>query len=204
MRYCPYCSEPLKANTKTCPYCHKALDLSQLAGMYKEGESSHINRSAKRGVWFRENALMIYPVIALLIGLVAGAISAYSYAMVANQSQVNSLENRIVALQDSIGGLHTLSASSNADFNQQLAIKDSIIQILDEQKLTISKIITFTRRLARNSTITENTPGQADFYDRNVRYLIRQFNNQQQQLQATGYQNVPDFNLKSIPQLIRE
>jgi len=202
MEYCPFCSEPVKSGAKTCPNCRKTIDFDELAGLYRPGESSHIDQTAKRRIWIREHALLIYPFIAVLIGLVAGAAVMFTWQEVSIANRINEFETRIGTLQDSISTSKQLADSVQNELQQQLTRKDSIISILDQQKSTMARIITSTRRLARNSTITPNTPDQADYFRRNINYLIRVYNNQQQALKETGHEKLPEFNLKTVPQLL--
>ncbi len=202
MEYCPFCSEPVKAGAKTCPNCRKTIDFDELAGLYRPGESSHIDQAAKRRIWIREHALVIYPFVAVLIGLVAGAVLMFTWQEISIANRINEFEARISDLQDSISTSKQKAESVQNELQQQLTRKDSIISILDQQKNTMARIITFTRRLARNSTITPNTSDQADYYRRNINYLIRVYNNQQQALKETAYEKLPEYDLKTVPQLL--
>ena len=45
---------------------------------------------------------------------------------------------------------------------------------------------------------------EADYYRRNVLYLQSQFNLQQDQLKEAGYENIQNYNLITVPQLVSE
>ena len=80
--------------------------------------------------------------------------------------------------------------------------KDVIINSLTEQNNLFSRIIAFTSRLARNSTITPASPQDIDYFQRNIRYLQNQFNQEQEKLAETSYESPGNYNLTPIPQLL--
>jgi len=204
MEYCPYCSTPLYKAQKVCPECKKSLDLDVLQSLYKSPETSGINTKIKKRIWFREHSHIINPIIALFIGLIVGALAAYSAAQIQFVNQRADYENEIANLQNQINSGKSSAASEKGALEGQLQNKDQIIQILQEQQNITSRVINFTRRLANNSTITPNTVEEGSYYDRNIRYLIRQFEGQKEQLQTAGYESIQNYNLQTIPQLITE
>ena len=204
MEYCPYCSTPLYKAQKVCPECKKSLDLEILQSLYQSPETSGINAKIKKRIWFREHSHIINPVITLIIGLVVGAIAAFSAAQVQFAGQRVDYENEIANLQNQIDTGKSSAASQKGALEEQIQNKDQIIKILQEQQNITSNIINFTRRLSNNSTITPNTVEEGSYYDRNIRYLIRQFESQKEQLQAAGYEPIQNYNLQTVPQLITE
>jgi len=204
MEYCPYCSTPLYKAQKVCPECKKSLDLDVLQSLYKSPETSGINTKIKKRIWFREHSHIINPIIALFIGLIVGALAAYSAAQIQFVNQRADYENEIANLQNQINSGKSSAASEKGALEEQIQNKDQIIQILQEQQNITSRVINFTRRLANNSTITPNTVEEGSYYDRNIRYLIRQFEGQKEQLQTAGYESIQNYNLQTIPQLITE
>jgi hypothetical protein len=63
-------------------------------------------------------------------------------------------------------------------------------------------MITFTSRLARNSTITPNSPQDIDYFQRNIRYLQSLFNQEQEKLMETTYDSTRTYNLTPVPQFL--
>ncbi len=202
MSYCPHCSEQLPKPTKICPYCNKTVDLGLISSVYKPGESSDIQRKMKRKIWFREKLIIILPVIFLAIGLAAGAITMFTIDEIRFASTRTDYENRIADLRSAIEEREQNAASSQLELNQVLAEKDVIINSLTEQNNLFSRIIAFTSRLARNSTITPASPQDIDYFQRNIRYLQNQFNQEQEKLAETSYESPGNYNLTPIPQLL--
>jgi hypothetical protein len=188
--------------TKICPYCNKTVDLGLISSVYKPGESSDIQRKMKRKIWFREKLIIILPIIFLAIGLAAGAIAMFTIDEIRFASTRTDYENRITELQSSIEEREQNAANSQLELNQILAEKDMIIKSLTEQNNLFSRIIAFTSRLSRNSTITPTSPQDIDYFQRNIRYLQNQFNQEQEKLAETSYESPGNYNLTPIPQLL--
>jgi len=204
MNYCPHCAEPLSKIADVCPHCNKAISPEVLQSLYEDQKSSRESRSARRKIWFREHALYIIPVIALVAGLIAGAVITYGYAQVEFAGEREDFQSQIAQLNATIAQKDAKVANASEDFQNQLNQKNEIIAIMHEELDIMGKVMNFTIRLARNSTITPNTTDEADFYRRNVRYLEGQFNLQQEQLEQAGYENIQSFNLVTVPQLMSE
>ena len=202
MTYCPHCSEQLPKPTKICPFCKRTVDLSLISSVYTPGESSDIQRKIKRKIWFREKLIIILPVIFLAIGLLAGAIAMFVYDEIRFASTRTDYEDQIATLQSAIEEREQNAASSQLEINQVLAEKDLIITSLTEQNQLFNRMISFTSRLARNSTITPNSPQDIDYFQRNIRYLQNLFNQEQEKLAQTSYETPDSFNLIPIPQLL--
>jgi hypothetical protein len=202
MSYCPHCSEQLPKPTKICPYCNKTVDLGLISSVYKPGESSAIQRKMKRKIWFREKLIIILPIIFLAIGLAAGAITMFTIDEIRFASTRTDYENRISELQSTIEEREQNAANSQLELNQVLAEKDMIIKSLAEQNNLFSRIVAFTSRLTRNSTITPASPQDIDYFQRNIRYLQNQFNQEQEKLAETSYEPPGNYNLTPIPQLL--
>lgn len=202
MQYCPYCSTPITKKTDLCPECKKNLDIDLLGSVYSNSESSHINTSAKRALWFKEHSRYIWPFITLLIGLAVGAVTLYSFAQLQFAGERSEYQERIAQLETQVNDSQQSAGNAEKGFIEQLEKKDEIITILAEQKKIIGQVISFTRRLANNSTITPNSPGDGDYYSRNVRYLIRQYETQHELLSNSEKENIQNVDLRSIPQFL--
>jgi hypothetical protein len=202
MSYCPHCSELLPKPTKICPFCNKTVDLGLISSVYKPGESSDIQRKMKRKIWFREKLIIILPIIFLAIGLAIGAIGMFTFDEVRFASTRTDYEERISALQSTIEERDENAANSQLEINQVLAEKDLIINSLTEQNKLFSRMISFTSRLARNSTITPASPQDIDYFQRNIRYLQNLFTQEQEKLAQTSYETEGTLNLTPIPQLL--
>jgi hypothetical protein len=202
MSYCPHCSEQLPKPTKICPFCNKTVDLGLISSVYKPGESSDIQRKMKRKIWFREKLIIILPIIFLALGLAVGALAMFTYDEVRFASTRTDYENRIATLQNTIEERDQNAANSQLELNQTLAEKDQIITSLTEQNQLFSRMIAFTSRLSRNSTITPASPQDIDYFQRNIRYLQNLFNQEQEKLAQTSYEVPGNYNLTPIPQLL--
>ncbi|HIE53347.1 MAG TPA: hypothetical protein EYP85_16465, partial [Armatimonadetes bacterium] len=154
MEYCPYCSNPLTEGASTCPHCKKSLDLSLIAHLYESGESSHINKAALRKIWYKEHRHIVLPVIFFLIGVFAGASGIYGFAQLQFQNERTELKSRITQLQDQIKQNQNAASQAKSGLEERLKEKDTIIKLLNEQKKLMGQAMAFTRRLARNSTIS--------------------------------------------------
>jgi len=204
MEYCPYCSTTVSSTQKVCPNCKKSLALNILQSMYMASETSDIDTKAKKQIWFREHSYVIYPIITLIIGLVAGIIGAYLFAQVQFINERSDYKDQISKLEQQVNSSKAAANNAQGELKQQLDNKDEHIKLLKEQRDIMSKIVIFTRRLATNSAITPNTVEEGEYYNRNIRYLIRQFEGQNQLLIQENFEADPGYNLQTIPQLINE
>ncbi len=204
MEYCPYCSTPVSLTQKVCPSCKKSLDLEKLQSMYEAAETSEVDRKVKKQIWYREHSYIIYPIITLIIGFIAGIFGAYSFAQVQFIHERSEYKDQISQLEQQINSSKAAANDAQGELKQQLDRKDEYIKILKEQRELTSKIINFTRRLANNSVITPNTVEEGEYYSRNIRYLIRQFENQNKLLVEGNFGADPGYNLQTVPQLINE
>lgn len=201
MEYCPYCAGRVPANAKTCPSCKKAIDLHQIENLYND-DTVEIKKSVARSLWFKENSRFIFPIIFLLIGLAVGAAFAYSYSLVNFAGKDSDYQKQIQDLQQTANNNATQANKNTASLQQQLDQKDQIITILKNQRRFMSQVINFTRRLAENSTITTTDPSQTDYYRRNIRYLINQYNLENEKMTQLGVEDRDSFNLQTLPQLL--
>jgi len=204
MEYCPYCSTTVSPSQKVCPKCKKSLDLGKLQSLYEAAETTELDKKVKKQIWFKEHSHIIYPFITLVIGLIAGIIGAYSYAQVEFINERSDYKDQISQLQQQINSSKNAANDAQGELKQQLARKDEHIKILKEQRDLISKIVNFTRRLTTNSVITPNTVEEGEYYNRNIKYLIRQFENQNQLLVDGNFESDPGYNLQTVPQLLNE
>jgi hypothetical protein len=133
---------------------------------------------------------------------VIGAILLYSYGEVKFASERTDYEERIVQLESEIKQKEQAADNSSRGFQDQLDQKDQIITVLSEQKDILGRIINFTSRFSTNSTITANSEQELDFFKRNVLYLNRQFEIQQEKLEETGFTPINAYNLLPIPQFL--
>ena len=202
MKYCPFCAEKLSKPVKICPYCKKSLDLELFQEIYVSGESSAVNRKLLFKRWFKERSLFFYPVLALLIGCIAGIISTYSYSQLHFANERSDYQNQITELQNIIKQKEASAGNVQSDLQNQLLNKDEIIRILLEQKDLLSRLIYTTNRLSTNSVITPNTPADIDNFKRNTLYLIQLFNDAQTKLSAKGLDDNKTYTLQTVPALL--
>ncbi len=202
MSYCPHCSEPLPKPVKICPYCKRSIDLSLFSSLYQPGESSVTSRKIRRKIWFREKLMIILPIISVLIGFTVGVILTYGFSVAQFAATEQDYENQIEVLRTEINNRDRNSASSKLEQSQVLADKDRIIASLAEQTQIYSRMMTFTSRLARECTITPNSPQDIDFFQRNVRYLQSLFNQEQDKLKETTFTVPANYSLSPIPQFL--
>lgn len=202
MAYCPYCSEALPKPVKVCPFCNKAIDTNLISSMYKASESSDVDKRVKRKIWLREKILIILPTLAVLIGLAVGAFAMLIFMEVQYAASRSSYEEQIKSLQDEIGKKEKSAANSNQELNNTILEKDKIIASLTEQNSIFSRMIAFTSRLTRASTITPTSPQDIDYFQRNIRYLQSLFNQEQEKLKQTAYDSTATYNLTPIPQFL--
>jgi len=170
--------------------------------MYKPGESSEMDKKIRRKIWLKEKLLIILPLLALIIGLAAGAAAMLVFMEIQFASSREGYEEKIVALQNEIEQQRQSVASSNQEMNDIIAEKDKIISSLTEQNSIFSRMIAFTNRFARNSIITPNSPQDIDYYQRNIRYLQSLFDQEQEKLKETSYQSEDTYNLIPVPQFL--
>jgi hypothetical protein len=204
MKYCPYCAEPLAKMTDVCPHCNKAISPGVLHSLYDNQNSSRENRSARRKIWFKEHALFLIPLLTLIAGLIVGILVSYGYVQIEFAGEKESFQNQIAQLEAIIAQKDARVANTSEDFKKQLNQKNEIISVMQEELDIMGKVINFTIRLAGNSTVTPMNAEEADYYRRNVLYLQSQFNLQQDQLKEAGYENIQNYNLITVPQLVSE
>ncbi len=204
MEYCPFCSGELSKPVKVCPHCKKSLDMDMYQAIFKPGESSELNKKARRSLWFKENSRFIFPFIFLVVGLLAGSAGMFGYAALHFKSKQNALDKEIVQLKTQISQNKQSAGATSDSLDQFIAQQDTVIQILAEENKLIRQIITFTRRLSRNSSIVPNIPNEAAYFKRNFRYLKNQYEAQQQKLAETFYTPEKSYNLETIPDLLQE
>ena len=202
MHYCPYCSATLHKKVDVCPECKKVIDYGMLGDLFSEGDSSHVNKKAARRIWFKERALIFVPILTLLIGLVAGGILMFGYLQIAFQGERSEYENEITELNNVIAQNNSAAQSSSQQFEDSLAVKEKIISGLSEQLDIMGRVVNFTNRLDRNSTITPNSAQEADFYRRNIIYLSNQFDLQVEALQETPYVPRRNYSVITLPSLV--
>ena len=204
MNYCPHCSTPLNKKFDVCPECKKVIDYKMLGDVFAEGGSSHVNRKARRKIWFKEHALVIVPFITLAIGFVAGAVLMFGYLQIAFQNEREDYDSQISELNTTITQNKSTAQSSSQEFQGVIDQKDQIIGILSEQLDLMGRAVTFTTRLDRNSTIATNSTQEADFYRRNILYLNSQFDQQVEALTATEYEPRRAYSLITFPSMIEQ
>jgi len=202
MAYCPHCSEALPKPVKVCPFCNKSIDIQLISSMYEAGESSEMDKKVRRKIWFREKLLIILPMISLLIGLAVGAIAMLIFMEVQYAASRSSYEEQIKSFQDEISNREKTAANSNLSLNNTITEKNKIIASLTEQNSIFSRMIAFTSRLARASTITPTSPQDIDYFQRNIRYLQSLFNQEQEKLKEISYDSTATYNLTPIPQFL--
>lgn len=204
MEYCPFCSGELTKPVKVCPHCKKSLDMDIYQAVFEPGESSKLNKRARRSLWYKENSRYIFPFIFLIIGLVVGSTVMFGYAAFHFQAKQNALDEEIVQLKTQVGQIEKSTGAVSDSLDHFIAQQDTVIQILAEENKLVRQIITFTRRMARNSSIIPNTPNEAAYYRRNFRYLNSQYEAQQQKLSETFFIPEQNYNLETIPELLQD
>jgi hypothetical protein len=202
MAYCPHCSEALPKPVKVCPFCKKAIDVHLLSALYEPGRSSDIDKKIRRKIWFKEKLLIILPLLALVMGLIAGAAAMLAFMETQYASSRENYENQINLLEEEIKKQQLSVANSSQEKSNLIAEKDKIISSLTEQNSIFSRMISLTNQLARTSTITPESPQDIDYYQRNIRYLQSLFNQEQEKLKETAYDSTGTYNLVPIPQFL--
>jgi len=204
MRYCPYCSAPVSENAKSCHNCKRSLEFGLIATALENSEESDFNKSTLRKIWLKERMRYVWPVITLIAGFIIGGIILYLMASLQFSIKTDELTLQIDSLNTQIAKLTTQSQDAKSGLQGKLQAKDKIIDILNNQRKTVSSIINFTRRFADNSIITPGNDAETESFRRNFFYLQRQFENQQDELNETEFKNDNIFNLKTIPQFLEE
>jgi hypothetical protein len=204
MRYCPYCSAHVSESAKTCHNCKKSLEFGLIASALENSEESDFNKSALRKIWIKERMRYVWPVITFIAGFIVGGIILYLMATLQFSIKTDDLTAQIDSLNVKIKTLNSSAENAQSDLQLELQSKDKIIDLLANQRKTMSSIINFTRRFSNNSIITPGSDGDTDSFRRNFFYLQTQFENQQDELNETQFENDNVFNLKTIPQFLEE
>ncbi len=205
MYYCPYCATAITEETKKCPSCKKLIDIDEVTSIYQtDDESDHINTIAARKIWFTKHQATIFSVIFFFIGFVIGGVVLFIWQDRSFASERGDYQQEISQLKAQIEQVNNTAASVQSDIQGELKKKNDIISVLSEQRTTLTRIINFTRRFASNSVISSASADETDTFRRNFRYLERQFENQQEQLDATDFTDNSNFNLETIPQVLEE
>jgi len=204
MRYCPYCSASVSESAKTCHNCKKSLEFGLIASALENSEESDFNKSALRKIWIKERMRYVWPIITFIAGFIVGGIILYLMATLQFSIKTDDLTAQIDSLNVKIKTLNSSAENAQSDLQLELQSKDKIIDLLANQRKTMSSIINFTRRFSNNSIITPGSDGDTDSFRRNFFYLRTQFENQQDELNETQFENDNVFNLKTIPQFLEE
>jgi hypothetical protein len=128
----------------------------------------------------------------------------FGYLQIAFQNERDDYDAEIAKLNNTISQNKSAAQSSSQGFENTIAQKDQIIQILGEQLDLIGRAVTFTTRLDRNSTITPTSTQESDFYRRNIIYLSNQFEKQVEAMAETDYEPRRNYSLITIPSLIEQ
>ncbi len=202
MIYCPNCATRLDKTVDVCPYCKKVLDIKVIRELFTTKGSSRFRRSVMSKIWFKEHGHIIIPIIMIVVGLAIGTAVSFGYANVQFRSEALGFETQLAELQITIEQNKSTADDIRSEMNQQLISKEKVITILTEQKKLLGQIISFTNRLSRNSTVQPDSTSEADYYSRNVRYVISQFEKQAEELDQLGITTVKPSTLKPVPQLL--
>ena len=204
MHYCPYCSASVSENAKTCHNCKKSLEFGLIATALENSEESDFKKSALRKIWIKERMRYVWPLIMSIVGFLVGGVILYFMAALQFSIKTDDLTVRIDSLNAQIKTLNSSAQNAQSGLQEKLQAKDKIIKLLSEQRKTMSSIINFTRRFSNNSIITPGSDGETESFRRNFFYLQTQFENQQDELNETQFENDNVFNLKTIPQFLEE
>jgi hypothetical protein len=204
MQYCYHCSEPITKPAKVCPHCKRSLDISVFESLVTDKESSHLSKNTLRRIWFQEHAHIIWPVVSLVIGFILGGGIFYGIAQLQFSDTEKQFQQQIAFLKSQIEEKENASSNLQENLNQELAAKDNIISILDEQKQLITRIINFTRRFSQNSLITPNSDDVAQSFRRNFIYLNNLFYDEEEKLKKTDHSNIKNYNLQTVPQVLSD
>ncbi len=203
MHYCPYCSEPIKETMKTCPHCKRSLELELIKGKYRPDlESSKTDKKMERMLWFHTHRLFFYSFFTLVIGLVVGAVLTYGYAQASFASEREDYTLEIERLGTVIDTLKQAGNSTRSGFERQLAQKDELINLITKERNTMGRLIYFTRRMVRNSTIMPKNDAEVERFRNNFIYLQKEFDRLQETLKERNFSGNKTFNLKTIPQFL--
>lgn len=202
MIYCPNCATRLNKALEVCPYCKKVMDIKVIKELFTTKGASQFNRGVMSKIWFKEHGHIIIPIIMIVVGLAIGTAVSFGYANVQFHNEVLGFETQLFDLQITIEQNKSTVDHIRSEMNQQLVSKEEVITILTEQKKLLGQIISFTNRLTRNSTMHPDSTSEAEYYSRNVRYLISQFEKQEEKLDQMGIMTVKPSTLKPIPQLL--
>ena len=203
MYYCPFCAEPLNKPYKVCPYCKKVIDINYYQAVYDNPRENKPNRSAQRRIWYKEHAHIIFPVLTLFLGIIIGGILLYGYGQLQFSSEREQARQEISQLKTRLAQKDKAMGNVQDTLKKEIHLRDQQIKLLLGQQKYLKQIIAFTRRLANQSQITVTSPAQSDYFSRNVRYLIKQFEKGNEQLKALGMESKP-YDLNTIPQLMGE
>jgi hypothetical protein len=204
MQYCYHCSEPISKPAKICPHCKRTLDMDAFESLLADRDSSHLSKKSLRKIWRKEHSYLFWPLFTLVIGFIIGGILAYGFAQFQFASERQSYEDTISGLEQQIQENQNDANNAQAGLASQLAAKDNIINILDEQKELLTRIINFSRSFAQNSIITPNSDAIANRFKRNFDYLNDQFTSEQEKLRQTDHENIRRYNLQTIPQVLSD
>ena len=165
---------------------------------------SEIKKSALRKIKIKERMRFVWPGVTLLIGFVVGGIILYLFSLGQFAMEKNELNSQIDSLSIQINDLNASASNAQSGLQSELQSKDKIIDILSEQRKSATSIINFTRRFTTNSVITVGSEEDITFFRNNFIYLRRQFLDQQEKLDSTGFNQTGRFNLKTIPQFLED
>lgn len=204
MRYCPYCSEPVSQKARTCSNCKRMLDMEILVEALDTTEESEIKKSALRKIKAKENMRFVWPGIAAIIGFIAGGIIFYLIALAQFSIEKGDFTTQADSLNTKITSLKTSVENAKSGLQSELDSKEKIIDILSQQRESVTRIINFTRRFAESSVISAGSEEEVVFFRNNFIYLRSQFLNQQDVLDSTDFRQSSRFNLKTIPQFLED
>lgn len=204
MRYCPYCSEPVSEKAKTCHNCKAVLEMELLAELFESVDESEMKKSVIRKIKFKERLRFVWPVVTFIAGFLVGGLLLYLAALTQFSMERKDFNVQIDSLTKQIADLNASAINAQSGLKGQLAAKNNIIDILSKQRITLSRIINFTRVFAFNSIITPNSEGDIASFRNNFIYLKNQFENQQEELDNTAFGVSSPLNLKTIPKFLDE
>lgn len=204
MRYCPYCSEPVSEKAKTCHNCKAVLEMELLAELFESVDESEMKKSVIRKIKFKERLRFVWPVVTFIAGFLVGGLLLYLAALTQFSMERKDFNVQIDSLTKQIADLNASAINAQSGLKGQLAAKNNIIDILSKQRITLSRIINFTRVFAVNSIITPNSEGDIASFRNNFIYLKNQFENQQEELDNTAFGVSSPLNLKTIPKFLDE
>ena len=204
MIYCPNCATRLNKAFEVCPYCKKVLDIKVIKELFTTKGTSRFSRGVMSKIWFKEHGHIIIPIITIVVGLAFGTAVSFGYANVQFRNKALRFEAQLSDLQMTIEQNKSTAGDIRSEMNQQLVSKEEVISILIEEKKLLGQIISFTNRLMRSSTVQPDSTSDVEYYSRNVRYLITQFEQQEIKLDQMGVTTVKPSTLMPIPQLLEQ